>query len=102
MRVIDSISFPEHQDLSVKVGSANAPKAQGQSAAMLTKDATAFSTDQQKVSDLKAQLANLPDIRQEKVKQLRNAVQTGTYEVSAGKIAEAMLTDLGGLDRSSK
>ena len=102
MKVSDAISLPEYQDVSSKVGSANAPKVQDQSKGILTEDAADFSTDPKKVQDLKAQLANLPDIRQEKVEQLRNAIQSGTYEVSPGKIADAMLRDLGGAGGSSE
>ena len=102
MKVSDSISFPEYQDVSTKVGNANAPKAQGQSDALVTEDAADISTDPKKVQDLKAHLAGLPDVRQEKVEQLRNAIQSGTYEVSPGKIADAMIRDLGGSERSSE
>jgi len=102
MKVSDAIPFPEYQDVSSKVGSANAAKVQGQSNEILTEDAADFSTDQQKVQDLKAQLANLPDVRQEKVDQLRNAIQSGTYDVSPGKIADAMVRDLGGVEGSSE
>lgn len=96
MRVTDSISFPENQDVAGKLGSTNAPKTQEQSGVGFAEDATDFSPDLQKVENLKAQAANLPDIRQERVQELRKAVQSGTYEVSANKIADAMMTDLMG------
>ena len=96
MRVSDSISFPENQNVTTKVGSADSSKVKGQSESPgLALDQTDLSANLQKVKELKTQLANLPDVRQERVMELRNAVSNGTYQVDSGKIADAMLTDLG-------
>jgi len=103
MRIQGSISFPENQDITDKLGGVNAPKVQGQSDRVgFTQDETNLSADLQKVQTLKAQLANLPDVRQERVQELQAAVQNGTYEVGAGKIADAMMTDLAGPQQGYK
>ena len=102
MRVSDSLSLPENQDVRSKTGSANGAKIPDQSSVGRTEDATDLSSDLQKVQQLKAQLAHLPDVRQEKVEALKKAVQSGTYEVDAGKIADAMLSDLAGPHSGSK
>jgi len=102
MRVNDSISFPENQGISSQVGGVDSPKVKGQSESHgFTQDETDLSADLQKVQGLKAQLANLPDVRFERVHELQKAVSSGTYEVGAGNIADAMLTDLAGQQRGS-
>jgi len=96
MRVSDSISFPENQDVTGKVGGVDSPKVKGQPESPgLAPDETDLSANLQKVQELKTQLANLPDVRLERVQELRTAVSNGTYQVDPGKIADAMLTDLG-------
>lgn len=102
MRVSDSLSVPENQDVRSKTGSANAAKTSDQSSVGRSEDATNLSSNLQMVQQLKVQLANLPDVRQDKVEALQKAVQSGTYEVDAGKIADAMLTDLAGPHSGSK
>jgi negative regulator of flagellin synthesis FlgM len=102
MRVCESLPFPENQDIASTAGNANAPKIQGQSSVGFSEDAADLSSDLQTVQQLKSQLANLPDVRQERVQALQKAVQDGTYEVGDGKIADAMLTDLVGPQSGSK
>jgi len=95
MRVSDSILFPNDSNVGEKAGGTDTRKAQDQASSVgFSQDLTDFSTDPQKVQELKTQLANLPDVRQERVQELRKAVQDGTYEVSTDKIADAMLADL--------
>ena len=48
-------------------------------------------------SSLLQRMAEVPDVRQEKVDHLRQAVNEGTYSVSSDQIADAMLNDLNGL-----
>ncbi|MGO8789738.1 MAG: flagellar biosynthesis anti-sigma factor FlgM [Terriglobia bacterium] len=102
MRVSDSLSFPENQDIASTASNANAPKIQGQSNVSFSQDAADLSSDLQTVQQLKTQLANLPDVSQERTQALQKAVQDGTYEVDTGKIADAMLTDLVGPQLGSK
>ena len=102
MRVSDSLSFPENQDITSTAGTASAAKTQGQSNVGFSEDATDLSSDLQKVQQLKTQLASLSDVRQERVQALQKAVQEGTYEVGAGSIADAMLSDLVGPQSGSK
>lgn len=40
-----------------------------------------------------AELKRLPEIREEKVGEIQNQVETGTYEVDNGKIAVSMLNE---------
>ena len=48
------------------------------------------------VTALKAQLANLPSIRQDRVQALRQAIHSGTYQVSGKQLANAIHADLFG------
>ena len=102
MRVSDSLSVPENQDVRSTAGGANATKIADQSNVGRSEDATNLSSNLQMVQQLKTQLENLPDVRQEKVEALQKAVQSGTYEVSADKIADAMLMDFAGPSSGSK
>ena len=102
MRVSDSISVPDSQDTTTKISDVNAPKVQNQPASVgFAEDETDLSAGVEKVQDLKTQLANLPDVRLERVQELQEAVLSGTYEVGAGKIADAMMTDLAGPPQGS-
>ena len=98
MRVYDSISFPEEQGISSKVDGVNTAKVKGRSESLglFPDETTSLSGNLKEVQELKAQLANLPEVRLERVQELQKAVANGTYEVEAGKIADAMITDLAG------
>jgi len=58
-------------------------------------DEARLSTGSDAIQALKAQLNAIPDIRQQQVDGLRQAVESGTYQVSPQRIADAMLADLG-------
>lgn len=53
----------------------------------------AFSVDTVSVGALQAKALATPEVRQEKVQALRDAIRSGSYEVDPGKIADAMLRD---------
>jgi flagellar biosynthesis anti-sigma factor FlgM len=57
-------------------------------------DEAKFSATSDKVSQLKAQAAAAPEVRQERVDSLRHRVQSGEYKVDARRVAEAMFSDL--------
>lgn len=48
------------------------------------------------VTGLKAQIANVPSVRQEKVQALQQAIHNGTYQVSGKQLANAIHSDLFG------
>jgi flagellar biosynthesis anti-sigma factor FlgM len=45
------------------------------------------------VQQLREHLDGIPDVRQERVNGLRQAISQGTFQVSPGKIADAMLAE---------
>lgn len=58
-------------------------------------DKTEFSSEAQAFAKLSAQIGNVPEVRQDRVATLRQAIQNGTYGVSNEQIAQSMLRDMG-------
>jgi len=54
-------------------------------------DVARLSTGSDAIQSLKARLADVPDVRRERVDSLRQAISAGTYQISPQAIAEAML-----------
>jgi negative regulator of flagellin synthesis FlgM len=72
-----------------KVGT---PDSKPEKTAMKT-DTVVISDAAKRVHEARKQLDALPDIREEKVSQLRSQIQNGTYEIDADKIADKMITE---------
>jgi len=53
-----------------------------------------FANAQFQVSGLEAKVANVPDIRQSRVDQLRQAIQAGTYTVANDQLAQAIMNNV--------
>jgi flagellar biosynthesis anti-sigma factor FlgM len=51
-----------------------------------------FSAELGRVATLAAEVARQPEIRQDRVSALQQAIQAGTYQVAAGHTAEAILS----------
>jgi negative regulator of flagellin synthesis FlgM len=45
------------------------------------------------VQEARRQLDDIPDVREDKVSQLRSQIQNGTYEINADKIADKMIKE---------
>ncbi len=58
-----------------------------------TEDVASLSTGQDAVSTLGAQLSTVPDVRQDVVASLRQAVNSGNYRISPDGIADKMISD---------
>ena len=57
-------------------------------------DKTEFSSEAQTLAKLSSQMGSVPDVRQDRVATLRQAIQNGTYSVSNEQIAQSMLRDM--------
>lgn len=57
----------------------------------LGEDKVDLSAEGKEIQALRQKIAQLPEVREEKVAQLRAALQAGTYKVSAREIAEKMV-----------
>ncbi|MGH9350777.1 MAG: flagellar biosynthesis anti-sigma factor FlgM [Terriglobia bacterium] len=76
---------------STNTGPAQAPENTG-----VLQSTPEVSLSQTGVQALKAQLANVPSIRQERVQALQKSVENGTYKPSNQEIASAIHADLFG------
>jgi flagellar biosynthesis anti-sigma factor FlgM len=47
------------------------------------------------MQNVKRHVLSLPDVRQDKVRQLRGMIENGSYEVSDHEVADAMFSDVG-------
>jgi len=56
-------------------------------------DSVRFSFDQARVQSLAEQALAAPEVRQQKVAALQQAIAGGTYSVDAGKVADAMVAE---------
>ena len=65
------------------------------SSSTLGLDQASFSFDPARVQSLAAQVLAQPEIRQAKVQALQQAIGNGEYSVSAGQVADAMVSELG-------
>jgi len=72
-------------------------KAAERSEEVLTKDQVTVSETAKNIARLMVETSNLPDIRTDRVEELKNAINSGTYEVKgsevAGKIIREALID---------
>ncbi|HLH08491.1 MAG TPA: flagellar biosynthesis anti-sigma factor FlgM [Terriglobales bacterium] len=71
----------------------NVSKSVDLSSVAARQDATQLSPEIQRVSALEAQLAQLPEVRSDRVAELQQAIRNGSYSVSADQIANSMLAD---------
>jgi negative regulator of flagellin synthesis FlgM len=57
-------------------------------------EGTGLSRTSKEVADIMAAVAKLPDVREEKVRTLREVIRSGAYTPDARRIAERMLEEL--------
>ena len=94
MKIDASFAFPEIVGPQ-RVGVAGPSPTQNQAEKVgLSPDEVRISVDGEKVQQLKADLDGLPDLRQERVAVLTQAVEAGSYKVPNQQIAQAMSYDL--------
>ena len=56
-------------------------------------DTVVLSDAAKRVQEARRQLDDIPDVREDKVSQLRSQIQNGTYEINADKIAGKMIKE---------
>lgn len=64
--------------------------------ALAPQDQTSFSSDRTSISALEAHVMQTPEIRQDRVASLKDAINKGQYALEPDKIAEAMLNQFAG------
>jgi flagellar biosynthesis anti-sigma factor FlgM len=94
MKIDASLAFPEPVGPQ-RVGTTGTSPSQNEGVSVnLSPDQAQFSVDAGKVQQLNADLAGVPDVRQDRVAALQQAIASGSYNVSGQQIAQAMSSDL--------
>lgn len=104
-----NINFPGPTSSSSNVGDQksvqnvknNSTQAAGNTGGLQATPSAEVSLSSTGIQALKAQLTNLPSIRQGRVQALQTAVENGTYKPSSQQIAEAIHSDLFGAPSNS-
>ena len=94
MRVDAPVSLPENVQPD-KVTRSGSPAQQSSAVAVNSRqDQAQLSVDGQTLQQLKANLSQVPEVRQERVEALRQAVSSGSYQVSDQQLSDAIGSDL--------
>jgi flagellar biosynthesis anti-sigma factor FlgM len=94
MRVDGPLPIPENVQPQ-KVASSGSPTQQSRPASVGSgQDQAQLSVDNDRIQQLKATLAQVPEVRQERVDALRQAVSNGSYRVSDQQLSDAIGSDL--------
>ena len=56
-------------------------------------DTVVISDAAKRIQEIRNQLDEIPDVREDKVAQLRNQIENGTYEINADKIADRIIKE---------
>jgi len=56
-------------------------------------DTVVISDAAKRIQEIRNQLDEIPDVREDKVAQLRNQIENGTYKINADKIAEKIIQE---------
>ena len=59
----------------------------------LKTDTVEISDTAKRIQEAKKQLDAIPDVREDKVAELKNKIESGTYEIDTEKVAGKMLTE---------
>jgi flagellar biosynthesis anti-sigma factor FlgM len=94
MRVDAPLINPENLD-SQKVENPGSSTTQTRPTSVKSsQDQARLSVDAGKIEQLKAQVSSLPEVRQDRVAALSQAVQSGSYQVTDQQLASAIHSDL--------
>ena len=94
MRVDAPLPFPENMQPD-KVARSGSPTQQNRSAPVdSSQDQAQLSVDGGTIQKLKSTLSQVPEVRQERVDALRQAVSSGSYQVSDQQLSDAIGSDL--------
>jgi flagellar biosynthesis anti-sigma factor FlgM len=94
MRIDAALPVPDNKQ-TPKVTSPGSSVQQNRSAPVApTQDQAQLSADTATVQQLKASLSQVPEVRQERVNALRQAMSKGTYQVSDQQLGDAIGSDL--------
>lgn len=101
MKIDGNNPFPETQSATFQRANVSGGTGSNEVSETPEADGASLSTGST-VSALAAQLKQMPDVRQERVAALRQAVQSGQYQVSDEQIADALHSQLLGAGSSTE
>ena len=94
MRVDAPLSFPENLQPD-KVARSGSPTQQSRPTPVDSgQDQAQLSVDNQTIQQLQSTLSQVPEVRQDRVDALRQAVSSGSYQVSDQQLGDAIGSDL--------
>ena len=94
MRVDGPLSVPENLQPD-KVARSGSPTQQSRPGLVGTnQDQARLSVDNETIQQLKSNLSQVPEVRQERVDALRQALSDGSYQVSDQQLSDAIGSDL--------
>jgi len=95
---IDGTNPIESRELYGKVQDSNKPKGGEKSVddtdSKTSKDKFSMSGRAREINELKEAISNIPDVREEKVEQVKKAIDTGNYNFDSMKVAEKILEEI--------
>ena len=97
MRVDAPLSLPENLQPQKVAGSGSPTQRNRPAAASSNQDQAQLSIDSNTIQQLQATLSGVPEVRQDRVDALRQAISSGNYQVSDQQLSDAIGSDwLGG------
>ncbi len=96
MKIYDN-KPPQLQDLNQnvqKVVKQEAKEAPQKASKASASDRVDISSKAREIAELMSVLSQMPDIRAEKVAEIKKAIESGNYEINPTKIAESILNEI--------
>jgi len=96
MKIYDN-KPPQLQDLNQnvqKVVKQEAKEAPQKASKAFASDRVDISSKAREIAELMSVLSQMPDIRAEKVAEIKKAIESGNYEINPTKIAESILNEI--------
>jgi negative regulator of flagellin synthesis FlgM len=94
MRIDAAVPLPESLQTQKVTRSGSSSQQSSAAAISSNQDRTQLSGDSTTVQQLKASLAQVPEVRQQRVAALRQAVGNGSYQVSDEQLSDAIGSNL--------
>jgi negative regulator of flagellin synthesis FlgM len=94
MRIDAAFPLPENQQTSKMANSGSSVQQNRSVPAGSTQDQAQLSAPGTTVQQLKANLSQVPEVRQDRVDAVRQSLASGTYQVSDQQLSDAMGSDL--------
>lgn len=79
---------------TAKVGNVKNDHSQSVNVKKQTEDVIDISKDSKKIAEIASAIKNMPDIRAQKVEELRKLIESGNYTVDPRKLAEKIISEL--------